>query len=717
MIDFGRRAFVAAAAAASAPLKHADVKPTTIAYGTMPEQVGDLYLPHGDLAHRTPVVALLHGGFWQAPYTRDLMHPLAQDLCRSGVAVWNLEYRRCGAGGGFPTTLMDVAAGVDFLADSSVLDAHGLDGTRVALVGHSAGAQLALWVAQRAALPRLAGGVGGDDELTVPGAIEAKRLGDALRRQPRARANILRPRCVVSAGGVLDLAYARSFTREAAQGRAVDSFLGTLDAPIGAAEARLALCSPIDLLPPAATSQRRQASRWRGIGAREAGLSGLDGNGEAAFGLVHGLLDDIVPAAHSTRMCVAAAVAGIGCTYHQIRQEGHFDLLEPSSASWRAVRDVLERGGVLPARDMLNLAAAKPCGLESEALPPAVPGSVMARTKRTESPDEIVISTRRANTPLSSPRGSCASALAATSVHSRSGSSPPSMCLQGSEAEGKMVAESTASPPPLAQPLGPLLDIAQRVGTSAISSAWRIATTVHRVSPFTPAPPRLPDEALRQLDAEGYAVIKRYVSDHAAAALRKDANVLQPGAREAGVGTRQARRRDEVVRRCRLLALEPPPTSVDGDVGARLHLSYLMRYLSDELSHRAPTAKTLSPREPAIRPLDARATELYYAYYATGGHYVRHLDVPASSDGWSGGHRREVSVLLYLDQGWQSEWGGALRIFDASHASGSFDVLPEAGTLVLLRSDRIEHEVTPTLRPRTCVVGWLRATRNSATPL
>jgi len=102
-----------------------------------------------------PVVVLVHGGFWRAHRTLDLMRPLAASLRHAGFAVWNLEYRAVGHdGGGWPGTLCDVAAGVDAVAD--LADVHPMDLDRVALVGHSAGGQLVLWAAGDRALPDVA---------------------------------------------------------------------------------------------------------------------------------------------------------------------------------------------------------------------------------------------------------------------------------------------------------------------------------------------------------------------------------------------------------------------------------------------------------------------------------------------------------------------------------------------------------------------------------
>lgn len=121
-----------------------DVWPS--AYGPNPAQAGDLYLPGG---RRLPVVCLLHGGFWRMPHGRDQLAPIARDLAVRGFAVWNLGYRRVGVqGGGFPGTLLDVDAGLDHLACLAEEGA-ALDLSRVVVVGHSAGGQLALWSAAR----------------------------------------------------------------------------------------------------------------------------------------------------------------------------------------------------------------------------------------------------------------------------------------------------------------------------------------------------------------------------------------------------------------------------------------------------------------------------------------------------------------------------------------------------------------------------------------
>ncbi|WP_030023211.1 alpha/beta hydrolase family protein [Streptomyces monomycini] len=103
----------------------------TLAYGPHPDQVIDLY----GQRNAGPVVLLLHGGFWRAAYDRTHLSPLAAELARHGLPVALAEYRRAGAGGGWPATYQDVVA------------ATAAPERPVVAVGHSAGGHLALLLA------------------------------------------------------------------------------------------------------------------------------------------------------------------------------------------------------------------------------------------------------------------------------------------------------------------------------------------------------------------------------------------------------------------------------------------------------------------------------------------------------------------------------------------------------------------------------------------
>jgi len=129
-------------------------------YGPDRSQRADLYLPHGAGPH--PVIVTIHGGSWHVRYGKVVMRGLAADLVRRGWAVWNIEYRRLGGGGGWPATFLDVAAAIDHLRELRDVP---LDLDSVSFLGHSAGGHLALWAASRGRLPAGAPGV---DPAIVP---------------------------------------------------------------------------------------------------------------------------------------------------------------------------------------------------------------------------------------------------------------------------------------------------------------------------------------------------------------------------------------------------------------------------------------------------------------------------------------------------------------------------------------------------------------------
>jgi acetyl esterase/lipase len=109
---------------------------------------GDLYLPGGVHQEKSvPLVVLIHGGAWHHSIGAGDFSTFARSLAGRGVAVYNIEYRRVGSGGGWPTTFTDVAAALDHVPQ--LLADHPELSGRSEVVGHSAGAQLAAWAGTR----------------------------------------------------------------------------------------------------------------------------------------------------------------------------------------------------------------------------------------------------------------------------------------------------------------------------------------------------------------------------------------------------------------------------------------------------------------------------------------------------------------------------------------------------------------------------------------
>lgn len=92
--------------------------------------------------------------------------------------------------------------------------------------------------------------------------------------------------------------------------------------------------------------------------------------------------------------------------------------------------------------------------------------------------------------------------------------------------------------------------------------------------------------------------------------------------------------------------------------------------------------------------------ECHFACYPPGAFYQKHLDRFRDDD------RRTVTAVYYLNEAWQTEQGGALRLYLADDTE--LDVLPSAGTLVLFISAELPHEVLPATRERLSLTGWFR---------
>jgi len=188
-----------------------------LSYGPDPLQHVELWKPEGKGPF--PVVLMIHGGCWQTAVAKaDIMHALAADLMKRGIAVWNVEYRGVDvAGGGYPGTFHDVAAAADMLGREG--PKLGLDTKHVVAEGHSAGGHLALWLAAR---PKIA------------------KTSVLWSAHPLPIAG------VVSAGGLPDLAQAKAEAAEACGADTVDKLVG---APTTAHPDVYADTSPAAMLP------------------------------------------------------------------------------------------------------------------------------------------------------------------------------------------------------------------------------------------------------------------------------------------------------------------------------------------------------------------------------------------------------------------------------------------------------------------------------------
>lgn len=108
----------------------------TIAYGTHPDQIGDIR--EGN--ERKPLVVLVHGGLWLRSWERDSTESIAVALSSNGFSTLNIEYRRLGPGPAWPGSGHDVEMAIRFARTMS---------QELVVIGHSAGGYLGLWNQKR----------------------------------------------------------------------------------------------------------------------------------------------------------------------------------------------------------------------------------------------------------------------------------------------------------------------------------------------------------------------------------------------------------------------------------------------------------------------------------------------------------------------------------------------------------------------------------------
>ncbi|MCG8394415.1 MAG: 2OG-Fe(II) oxygenase [Pseudomonadales bacterium] len=192
------------------------------------------------------------------------------------------------------------------------------------------------------------------------------------------------------------------------------------------------------------------------------------------------------------------------------------------------------------------------------------------------------------------------------------------------------------------------------------------------------------------LVTRGYAVSPGYFPPSLVRALRKETMERdQRGEfRLAGIGRRQDHQKDTRVRSDRTCWLK-------GDSLAQCRLLDAMETLRLEVN------RTLF--------MGLFDLESHFAIYGPGDYYQRHLDA------FNGNNGRLLSVVLYLNEGWQSEWGGRLRIWPEPDAMRVVtEVEPRAGTLVVFLSEKIPHEVLAATRERYSIAGWFRCNNTTA---
>jgi acetyl esterase/lipase len=260
-------------------------------YGEAEAQVIEVYAPDAaKFPGPRPAVALLHGGCWRKDVAgRELVRPAAADLASRGYAVWSIGYRRIDEpGGGYPGTYEDVTAALDLMTKEAA--ARGVDAGRVAFMGHSAGAHLALWAASRRKI-----------------------------EGPLKRADALRPRVVMSLGGLADL---KNYAGAVDNVCGADTVAGLTGVKSDARPDVFADTSPYEVLP---------------VGVPVV--------------MVQGIYDHVSYPALGRSYAFRAQARGDRAQVALIPNAGHFEVIAPGTPAWNTIVTILaarvapEKGG------------------------------------------------------------------------------------------------------------------------------------------------------------------------------------------------------------------------------------------------------------------------------------------------------------------------------------------------------------------------------------
>jgi acetyl esterase/lipase len=275
------------AAVEAAPMKLADYlalggpQPSAhIAYGAAPSQYAELFLPKGDGPF--PVVVLVHGGCWTVQFGGiEQMHNVAGALAASGIAVWNVEYRRVEEGGRYPGMYLDMEAAIASLAAEA--PRYHLDTRRIVAVGHSAGGQLVQWIAGRGRLPAAS---------------------------PLYQRDFLPIHQIVSLGGLADLRHEKDLIRRSCDRDVVDL--------------------------------TGQPSPGRTDVYADTDAAGLMPNGSTTV-LINGEFDRVSPPQTAAAYAALARQAGDRADTLVLPDASHYDEVAATSPSWRLVLPVIQK--------------------------------------------------------------------------------------------------------------------------------------------------------------------------------------------------------------------------------------------------------------------------------------------------------------------------------------------------------------------------------------
>lgn len=203
---------------------------------------------------------------------------------------------------------------------------------------------------------------------------------------------------------------------------------------------------------------------------------------------------------------------------------------------------------------------------------------------------------------------------------------------------------------------------------------------------LSPALEGLFDQLADELSDKGYGTIDHFLSREEFLQIKEvaDDHREEGNFKKAGIGTAQDFQINKQIRGDYIRWIDPQKAAAATQVYLG-RMRSLLQYINRTCF------------------LSLKDVELHYTVYPVGTTYKRHLDQFRHDD-----HRR-LSVICYLNEDWQPQHGGQLRLYlpGEDGKEETVDILPTGGKLACFRSDLIEHEVLPATRERYSLTGWM----------
>ena len=203
------------------------------------------------------------------------------------------------------------------------------------------------------------------------------------------------------------------------------------------------------------------------------------------------------------------------------------------------------------------------------------------------------------------------------------------------------------------------------------------------------------DDAGRQLEGVGFAVIENFISSPIALTLQEQvARLYAHDSVSFEVGRVGGGKDGE--------AHTYAHAAVRGDRHAILSTDDKRVPLLSQLLDRCDAlVQHIARRHVSeLRAVDLRSKPMLAVYPGNGSRYITHVDNPD-------GNGRMLTCLFYLNACWSTHDGGQLRLWSADESQVAATISPLLGRLVLFFSDaRCPHEVLPAYSDRFALSVW-----------